>query len=741
MRGGRAAAAASLLVLVVVSAPLDAAVELVVTPVEGPRADAVPRVQDFSFHLAPFDPLASPRSFPCGLPIRLPEGSYYAWVEGPARISNKTVVHVPPDGGPQPPIREVALAVGPAGRAALAGDWQAPESSGAVVRLLSVESHRDRGVLRNEFARSVPVAVAREGVRMPVGEIVGAVVDPTGPTYLQLTRPVVVREGVTADLHPAPPSDDRAHLVMRWERPEAQPHADDDEGLDLHVVTTAEAAHHKPNVLVRSMARLYAIWYDLPPGRVTVRLKSREYWADPIDVQLSEGGVSFLEHSLEKRATLDVTLVLPPELDGESTVVKVEAGGEVVEVQVESAFPAEVVIQAVPPRPAAVEALVGPWEFAGSVDLSSGDDRLVLAPEVARISGRVSVAGEEAQAAVSFLTNRSSRGKEVVSRRDTDVYGEFSVVVFPNQVQPLVLVSVGGREPLWWWLEPFPPRDGDRLEIEIEGPPADVRVVDAVTGDGVSGANVSYGWDGEGGGGRESTTDVDGLVRLPPIPARRFDLVARADGYRPVRRTVVTSAIETGSEIVLQLEPQPKGRQRSVRLPDGSAAVGAEVAILPSEDSVPRWVARADEHGEVSIAEGRPDEILAARHDRGGLVVMRMGELGDSIRLGAPGGPLTVHVVGPDETPASFAPVVLWIDGYRFQGGALAWLTESAFATDRGGTWTARHLSARPVEIVAWSRGGDPDDDTAAAGGVLDYRRQPIRPPWPAPAVVEAVIP
>jgi len=273
----------------------------------------------------------------------------------------------------------------------------------------------------------------------------------------------------------APP--EKSTFVVRLERAEPIASIGDD---DVSVVLrTHGEERRRPDVQVPAMARVYCIWYDLDRGIATLEVGSEKYWMRDSDVRLESGEVTDFAGFLQPRAVLDIALVLPGDLDGQPTSITVRVNDEEIATsEVEPTFPAELKLEGLPRSMVGIGAVVGPWRFEGEADLSSGSGRVVLAPDVARVRGAVMVGDEPAQASVGFLTNRSTRNEEVVARFETDDYGEFTAVVFPSQVQPVALVSIGDRAPIWWWIDNMPLRDGDRLDIEIEGQALDIRIVD-----------------------------------------------------------------------------------------------------------------------------------------------------------------------------------------------------------------------------------------------------------------------
>ena len=730
---------AGLAITAVFFPPVAEAIQVTIIPAIDDQGTPVEHPERYLFYLDPFDPAETQLFFPCGAPFELPTGGFYAWVEGPGKLSQRVVFHGPGPDDSFSPHREFRYTVGPAGTVTFSSEFRSAFPEDAEIRLLGLDAHRRGGTYSNEFAKTRPIVDSDDDVQMPTGSVIVAVVDPKTSRYLHVSKPVPIREGKSAAIPFE--TNNTPSLVVRLERSQALVEEINDD-VTLHLKNSSGALV-APDVVVPAMARVYAVWYGLEPGTAAIKLESKKYWLPEAIVSLAPDTVVSFAATLQATATLDLTLLLPDELNGQPTSVTIARNGEEIStVALEPSFPAEASIHGLPRSNISIAVIVGPWQFKAETDLTPGDGSFLLAPDAVRIHGEVTVDGDPAAASVGFLTNRSSRTEEVAAESMTDEYGEFTAVVFSEQVQPVALVSIGDREPLWWWIEAMPLRDGDRLVIEIEGRPMDLRIVDATSGEGITEATVAYGWEGTGGGGRQTNADDQGKVSLPPIPAERLKVFVRAPGYRQSQRTIDLRNNDETREVEIPLQREPEENSIAILLEDGSPAAGAEIALVPSEGALPRSIKTADNEGRFTIEPGRPDEIYAIRHRQGGTSIGRVSGITGSreISLSAGGNSLRIRVVEPGGSPVPYAQIALWMNGLRIQGGFLAWLAGGADAADRNGEWTLHNIPPHAVELLAWQLSEDQERLQALSNGEMDYRRQSFRPPWNEQQVLEAVL-
>lgn len=263
------------------------------TPVRNP--------EQFTFHLDSFNRSERPITFTCGTPFSLPQGSFFAWVEGPNLISNRMILHGPGNNRGGPSHRVLQVEVGPAGGALVAASNLEGLPESAHVRFLSTSAHRHDGYLSLEFARICSQEVAITGVQMPIGMAVVAIFDPLERKYLGLSRPAKIVMGQTTKLYPSAPDGGQSHLIVRLERSEPPSEGSGDD-VEILVVSSDQGNVIPPDLVVPARDRIYAVWYDLDPGEATVTTRSEGFTLPNLKIELRSGEISDAASRLEMQA-------------------------------------------------------------------------------------------------------------------------------------------------------------------------------------------------------------------------------------------------------------------------------------------------------------------------------------------------------------------------------------------------------------------------------------------------------
>lgn len=706
----------------------------------------------FTVHMTNPDAPGEEVVFPAGQTFIPPGGRWRIWLQGEWSMSpsSSLVIHPPTRAweGVEADVLPRMRQIGPAGRVTVPAELE-PASE---VRLLAAGTDPSE----HELSRRRPVGEALVGVLMPAGPVLAGAWDPQRKRYLALSRPFDVAAGETV---PAPlerPAPGTSQLVAYVEHPRGAgtgSHA----GLALTVSTGDERL--PPDVTVITAWGVHAFWYGLPPGTAVLGGGNTELYLEPQAFEMAGGEIEHFEGILTRRPLLDVTLVLPPRLRERPFTLEVRKLPE-----------GETLAKAELPRKAGRhrfhdELVKGVLEvvldthagrFRRQIDLTTEEEGfLALEPELIELFGTVHHASEPHAATVRFKT---VAGDDVEAKADEA--GTYEAVA----LQPLgwVEIELAGVEQAPWRDFFAPPlRESRELDFEVPDAEVAVRVVDAVTREGIAGAVVSvrneYLPPVEPGGeedadrsGRERViaqshaADENGLVRLPPPRPGTVEIGASADDYQRIERPLVLEIPDPPQDREVEIALQPFGERVEVHLtlPDGSPATGAEVLHFdPASSSEPLYSGRADASGVVRVPVEPRSGLLLLKHPRTAFGILDWSRLANQDRVEwafppAAEIPLSVQVLDPSgEEPAFGAEVSLWVGERRLSGFVLRWLSGSRPSTDRNGFWIAERLPRTSVRLLATLRGVRDEP----YGGALDALATEVSFPWPDKVKLEAV--
>jgi hypothetical protein len=712
----------------------------------------------FHVHMTPAHDPGEERVFVAGEPFVPPPGIWRVWLQGDGAITPYSHLI---SFGSQNRARRVgpsSAEVGPGGWVGLPPGVETPGDT----ELWILRAADDP--LLYEMSRRRPAAEAADGVLMPAGPALAALVDRGSGRWVALSPLFDVPAGRAVEAPLRRPAADAADLVVfAVDRPE-----DDRLALPAVEPTVAqEGRERRADLTLANAWGVWAVWYGLAPGPATLGGGSDRLYVEPQAVELAGGGVGRFEAALLRRPLLDVGLVLPREVREKPFELAVRAmpgGEELARVELDRrvghhrfqaglvAGPAEVVL----------DTHLG--TFRRRVELAAGEEtHLGLEPELIEVWGVVRHGGAPHPATVAF---RTVAGDEVEAEAGED--GAYRALA----LQPLAWVEVGldgvDQEPWADFLMP-PLATGRELDFDLSDAVIAVRVVDAASGAPIGGAEVGvrseYASPGDGGDGgdahvglpgttrrpapsrgralgRDHAAGADGTVRLPPPRPGRLEIHATAEGYRPLAEPLVVEIPDPPQDREVEVALEPVGETLSLRLtlPDGSPAAGAEarrVEAAPPHRALS--TARADAAGVVAVPLEPRQGLLLLRHPAAGFGVLdwaRRADEGAAAWTFPPAAPpLTLRVLAPGgEAPARTAGIALWVDGRRLSDGLLYWLTGNP-PRARGGAWLARGLPAGPVRVLAWL----PESDAEAASGALDSLADEVGFPWPATVEIEAV--
>ncbi len=525
--------------------------------------------------------------------------------------------------------------------------------------------------------------------------------------------------------------------------------ADKAADLAAQLVLKQEGAERAPDLAVFTADRLYAFWYGLAPGPAELTGESEQDYLEPRQIQLLAGKIEHVTAELKARPALEVQLDLPVALRHETLALEVRrlATGEILDHRSVETLVPQYRFERLPPAPLEVELQTGAGLFSRQVDLSTGGDGfLLLKPELITLSGTVYHGDEGHRATLTF----ANAARTIEARSGDD--GRYEAVFLePVQTVSIALDGVEGAP----YFDFFRPAIAQSKELDFHLPDGDFRVnvVDAGTGKGIPRAAVEIrntffqerGRDEEGAPRRTSTekneravfqtvaADETGMARLPSLREGTLEIRASAKGYSAMREAVKVQILDAGAEQVVEVKLDPVGETVSLRLllPNGTPAVGAELLLVDSlATGNGLFSARSDGQGLAMVPLHQPGFLLI-KHPATAFLVRdwrpskEEGELEWRLPPAADR-PLRVFVKNASgEGAAARAELVLWVDGRRLSGAALAWLAGSSPMADSSGVWIGRNLPRAATSILAWN-----PRMPAAEAGPPDSEAMAVAYPW-----------
>jgi hypothetical protein len=705
-------------------------------------------LSEYEVRLVPAADLDTVLTRPAGEWFTLPDGKYKFWLEGPGWITPYSSVL----DYKKEPFRGKGIAgvvpVVPAGIAALDAEITPPHS--AILRLLHLDSHRRTSTPQRELSRSVPEADMREGVLMPEGEVVAALVDYRTKDYLALSRPVRIERESRVGVYPSKPQGPDTDLLVRLERP--VPLADyEHDDLKLSA-RSSSGGLAEPEVYVSTVDRVYAIWYGLREKQVTLEASSATVFLSPEQIVLRPGKVESYRGFLRSLPDVEVQLDLPPSLSESDALelevvldrpsrdlerrVRLPSGTRSFWLKHVAAQPVDIVLHA------------PPWTFHRPIDLSDGADATVhFEPVPIAVTGTVYRGDQGHPAVVEFQTNRSGD----VLRVATDESGAYRAELFRAGYYAVnVFVDGADGAPSHVELLDRPIREDATLDFRLPDNRFVVRVVDAETREGIPGAKVIVGntFSLEEGPYRDSAvekrsvlggvTNRAGVSRLRPLHRGELTVRASAEGYLPSDLLEYrVEPDERAHEFVVALQRISDTLEVHFLLHDGLLpAAHAEVRLQTAlGNTVPLWSGTADAEGLLELPGDLPETFALVRHPAAGSSIRRLlpGSAPDTWTLATAAPPLSVEVTHPWGDPARWAQLAVWIGDACVTGPTLAWFAGTTPAADEAGFWQARNLPASSLRILAWSSGRDLE------ARALEPLAVNVSYPWRAVLEIEAV--
>lgn len=659
---------------------------------------------------------------PCGVALSLPSGAETLWIEQGDAISGQ--VSLPLDAAASD------LLLVPAGEVTL------PAESKARPRQRVRVIHAGTTRFAREFRADIRVDNVAQALRVPAGQAVAFSVDDHGDVVgIAAARASSVRSPTL--LHPEAPARGAA-VVGFFSVPDLAEHADPPAEPDRFLLggsRTPELILHLPHEIV-------AIWRDLQSGPTELTLQSGVYRFAPVPLRLQERRITTFRGELRPLPNIAVTVDIPEEfrtawLALEPTLTIRRPADRKIIRQAPATMHQE--FRHLPAETYEVVLHSKPWDFVRRANLSDGQDGAIafaLAPFT--VKGRVTIGDDPADASVTF--RRSAGDLQTVH---TDADHEYAVTLWAGSMYLIqVTPDHAASDPPYAKLVRL--TSEEELDIRIPRTDVVVSVVDAATKKPVPHAQVAVfnAWtDPVAGKSRAShlmTTDASGRARLAPMNPGTAEIDVTADGYFKDAPTTVPVE-ENGEERVVQIRVRAAGAGPAVRivLPQGAPAAGAEVLVVadPAGERV-LWSGSANDRGEIEVPASLEQAIVLVRHPAAAGFARRFQNLPDQEYRLSPlsSQPLLAHVERQG-APARQGAVTIWFNGIPLSWSALQFLINASPSVSPIGTWTAGHLPAGPLRILASSGAVD----AAIAAGAFDALATTLPEPRPSEVSLRSV--
>lgn len=578
-----------------------------------------------------------------------------------------------------------------------------------------------------EMMRQLPLTeAATQGVLMPAGRLAVAIYDSVGTNFVALGVPVTVAPLKTVRIEPVAPAAGHSSLILELVRPAPLDQRPDD---DVVVSLITEGGRKiDPVFVTRTHRKILALWADVSSGAARVDLKSSKCRLTEDALRLRSGKVESISLPLAAMPKLKVALEIPERVRSAAGVVTVvDLSGQTSPVKRPvHEFVNEIELEA-PAAPLRVSLTAGPWSVEKLIDLTDGHDASVLLKmELIQITGHVYLGDDPAHATLRFNTRDDWEAKGLSVKTDDE--GEYEALFVTPRVYTLLIDLPKRQAP---FIIPGIRIDQDRTcDFHVPANAYQFHVVDRDRGKPVAGAAVMVENTGEDGMQtfQRIWSDDQGIATAQPLRPGQLRATANAEGFfasAPYEETVRERGDRT---VTLDLEPTSDSRTLSLFLPTGAQAAGAE--ILVDQNGIRSWTLRADDLGRVKIPSSAKQALVLVRVPGTALLARRWGGIDERWTLEPAAPPLVLRAVHHDESSASNAPAILWVDGVRLAGGDLAWVTATQGGADTAGFWTVTNLPSRPVDILLWK--STPQNYGIVPTGAFDSMRTNIPFPWPS---------
>jgi hypothetical protein len=399
--------------------------------------------------------------------------------------------------------------------------------------------------------------------------------------------------------HPQLPAARRASFFLVLDRP-GSARLFGRSGLKA-TLAAADGAR-RADVLIPTGGRVYALWYDLPPGIHRLVVSSPKlFFADRV-LELPAGQVGYLAASLKRRPRVKVRLDLPARL--------IEAGPLEIEMRPRRPLaPApekwpvptgarEMVISNLPPVDAEFTLHSPPWKFKTRLDLRDGKNgEIEFAPIVTEVFGNLTAGGFRRSDKIVFKL-AGQEPVEVVP----DELGRYQASLWRQEVYG-VSVDLDDRQ-VFRRLVDVPVVLDQLVDLDVPSAIHRVFAYDHRNRRQLRISEALYRFvDEEGRELRGKAKIENGEGELPPLGFGTLDLTVKVRGYQDRRREGIPLWPRLpGADIVAWLEPVEAWVDLHLVDQDAQPVYKAEVRVLRDAlaDEI-AWEGKSDHNGLVRV--------------------------------------------------------------------------------------------------------------------------------------------
>jgi Carboxypeptidase regulatory-like domain len=667
----------------------------------------------------------------CGVPLRVPRGSWIAFIEVGEQVGTRAVSLA--EGESSRPRTPLALATRIGGRVRLAPGVELGESQ----RVLLLSAAEDpSGPPGPVISRVLAPAAAAAGALLPAGPALALVWDQRKQYFLAAQGPFTVRAGEVVEIDPRAPES--TTVVALLDRPLGGTMDQDGPsrlGDDLELFLAAGGQRHTPELLIHGTDRVIGLWSDPPGQEARVGADSAQVFLPETSVPLRPRQIEHVKASLRPLPSISVQLALPAALRKPGLALGVLAmpgWRELRELQLEPEA-GSITVRHLPPSLLQLELRSAPWKLRQEVDLSDGEDAEVLIePQLIEMSGTVYRGGQPTKARLGLYADLQ---KETELEVAVDDSGRYETVLFRPGTYIAEVLLEGSASGARIEIVEVPDQAAVEQDFHLPDLLVQVEVVDAESEEGIAGAEVGYASeDAETGElfSLISTTDSAGKLDLENLNEGPLQLTASAEGYLPsAPRDLI---VGDGSTETVRIALDPEGTRLGfrIRLPSGDPASGAEgIVVSALTGGQALWSGVADPQGLLRVPSRLRGGMILVRHPAAASawrLVPSEAVDADLWQLGPAAEPLRLHTTDAFGSEAPWSPLALSVDGQWISGDALAFAFQSRQTSDGNGYWQARGLPRRSIAALARLR----DQQLGWTLPMLGQSARSIDFPWSA---------